>query len=116
MESGFDQQDKKFDELMEKKRETTKRSESLGQDARQPRLAMEADVTSDKKTRNRMEDDAPGRMISGDNSSVEVDLDPICLTSFGDDSTRPPTGSCSRDDAMVDKKAAAPKSCLSPWR
>ena len=43
---------------MEKTRETRQRLAGLEQDARQPRLAMEADVASDKKTRKRTEDAA----------------------------------------------------------
>ena len=38
----------------------------------------------------------------------------MCLISFGDDSTRPPALPCSRDGALVDKGATAPKPCLSP--
>ena len=37
----------------------------------------------------------------------------MCLTSFGDDSTEPLALPC-RDDAMVNKGAAALKPCLSP--
>ena len=43
-----------------------------------------------------------------------VDPDPMCTTSFGDDCTGPPALSCSREEALVDKGAATPKSCLSP--
>ena len=50
-----------FDEFTDKMRETRQRSASLEQN-----LAMEADVTSDTKIRNRI-------VISGDNSSAEVD-------------------------------------------
>ena len=52
--------------------------------------------------------------MSGDNSSAEVDPDPICLASFGEDKTGPPVHPCTRDDALVDNGAAAPKPCLSP--
>ena len=83
-----------FDELTENMPETRQRSASLEQDARQPRLAMEADVPTDTKTRKHMEDISAEGVISGDNSSVEVDPDPICLTSFGDDSTGPPALPC----------------------
>ena len=38
----------------------------------------------------------------------------MCLTSFGDDSTEPPAFPCCRDDVMVDKGAAAPRSYLLP--
>ena len=40
---------------MEKTREPIQRSASLEQNARQPRLAMEANVTKDIKTRKRTE-------------------------------------------------------------
>ncbi|CAM9124457.1 unnamed protein product, partial [Ascophyllum nodosum] len=46
---------RKMDELAEEMRATNKRLASLEQDARQPRLAMEADVPADKKTRKRTE-------------------------------------------------------------
>ena len=75
---------------------------------------MEADVKSDTETRKRMEDFAAERVISGDNSSAQVDTDPMCLTSFGDDSTRTPAQPCKKNDALVDNGAAAPKPCLSP--
>ena len=69
-------------------REIRQRPTSLEHDyARQPRLATEAEVPADKKTRKRMEDVAAERVISGDNSSAEVGPDPMCLTSFVDDST-----------------------------
>ena len=96
-------------------RRADQRTASLEQNARQPRLAMEADVTIDAKTRKRTEGAAAAeRVISGDNSSAQVDTYPIHLTSFGDDSTEAPALPCSRDDAQVDEGAAAPKPCLSP--
>ena len=100
---------------MKKTREPIQRSASLEQDAQQPRLAMEADITKDAKTRKRTEGAATAeRVISGYNSSTEVDPDPICPASFGDDSTGPPALPCSRDDALVDNGASVPKPCLSP--
>ena len=75
---------------------------------------METDVRTDTKTRKRMKDVAAERVTSGDNSSAQVNPDPMCLTSFGGDSTESPALPCSRDDAVVDNGAAAPKSCLSP--
>ena len=115
MESLFDQQDEKLDELMEETIEPRQRSASLEQDARQPCLGIEADVTSEKKTRNRTEGAAAAeRVISGDNSSPQVDTDPIRLTSFGDNFTGPRAFPCSRDDVVVDNGAAAPKPFLSP--
>ena len=74
---------------------------------------MEADIKPDTKTRKRMENVAADRVMSGDSSSAQVDPDPMCLTSFGDDSTGPPALPCSRDDILVDKGAAVPKPCLS---
>ena len=52
--------------------------------------------------------------MNGDNSSAEVDPDPICLASFGEDYTGPPAHTCTRDDALADNGTAAPKPCLSP--
>ena len=106
--------DKAFDEPTEKTRGTRQRSAGLEQDARQPRLAMEVGVTSNKKTRTRIENVAADRVKSGDNSSAQIDPDTMCLASFGDDSTGPPALPCFRNDALVDKGAVAPKPCLSP--
>ena len=62
-----------------------------------------------------MEDIAAERVISGDNLlPSQVDTDPICLTTFGDDSTESPALPRTRDHALVDNGAAAPKPCLSP--
>ena len=59
-----------LDELMEKTRETRQCSAGLEHEARQPRLATEADAPTDTKTRKRVEDvAAEERVISGDNSS-----------------------------------------------
>ena len=107
--------DKAFDELTEITRRANQRSASLEQDTRQARLAMEADVKKDTKTRKRMEGAAAAqRVISGDNSFAHVDTDPIRLTSFGDDFTGPPAFSSLRYDVLVDNSAVAPKPCQSP--
>ena len=76
---------------------TNQLSASLEQDARQLRLAMEADVTAVKKTRKRMESTTTADRAKhiGDSSSVsQVDPDQMCLTSFDDDSTRFPALPC----------------------
>ena len=86
----------------------------LEQEARPPRLAMEADVPIDINTRKLMEKVSTKRVISGDSSSVQVDTDPMCLISFGDDSIGPRALPSTRDGALVDNGAAAPKPCLSP--
>ena len=110
----FDQQNKKLDELMDKTRETRQCLAGLEQDVRQPRLTMEADVISDKKTRKRTEDARTDGVVSGDKSSAQVDHYPMSLTGFGDNFTEPPVLFYCRDDALVDKGAAALKPCLSP--
>ena len=85
------------------------------QDARQPCLAIEADVPSDTKTHKRMEDAiAVQAKHEGSCSASQVDPNPMCLTNYGDDFTRSPTLPCSRNNALVDNGVATPKSCLSP--
>ena len=74
---------------------------------------MAADLTPDTNTRKRTEDAAEDRAKHGNKSSfAQVDHVPMCLTSFGDDSTEPPTLPL-RDDALVNKGAVAPKPCRS---
>ena len=76
---------------------------------------MKADVTTDSKTRKGTKGVAAAeRLISGYNSSAQIDTDPIRLTSFDDDSIGSPALPCSRNDALVDEGSAAPKPCLSP--
>ena len=79
------------------------------------RLAMKADVTADKNTRKRTEIATTANRVKhfGDSSSAQVDPNPMCLTSFGDDSTKP-LALRRKEDALVDKGAAAPKPFLSP--
>ena len=109
---NFDQQEKKlygFMEIMDQ------HVASLEQDARQPRLAMEADGPADTKSCERTKGAAKAvQAMHGDSCSANrVDPDPMCSTSFDDDCTGPPALPCSREDALVDNGAAAPKSCLS---
>ena len=88
---------------------------SLEQDARELRLATEADVPTYTWTRKRAEDAASYKAKHGNNCSAKkVDPDLVCLTSFGDDSTESPALPPCRDDAIVDKGATASKPCLSP--
>ena len=105
-----------IDELANEMRATKQRLIGLEHDARQPRLTMEADVPSDSKTCERVEGTAAAVQAEhGDSCSAnQVNPDLMCLISFSDDSTRPPTLLCSRDDALVGNGAAAPKSYLSP--
>ena len=91
---------------------------SLEQDARQPRLAKEADAKAAKTTCKRTEGAAAAVQAKhGDSCSAKrIQADPkrSINTSFGDDFAGPPTLPCSRDDALVGNGAVAPKSCLSP--
>ena len=107
--------DKAFDKPTKMTRRENQRLSGLEQETRRPYLATEADAPTDTKTRKRMEGAAAAeRVTSGDNSSAQVDIHPIRLTSFGDDFIGPPALPCSRDDALVDNGAATPKPCLSP--
>ena len=73
-------------------------------------------MPSDTKTRERTEGAAAAVQAKhGDTCFANrVDPDPMCLTSFGDDSTGLPALPCSKNDALVGNGAAAPKSCISP--
>ena len=95
-------------------RATEQRSASLEQDARQPRLTMEADGTADKKTRKRTEGaTAAVQAKHGDSSSAKrVQADPTSSTRFGMKAECPALPRW--DDILVDKGAAVLKPCLSP--
>ena len=111
----FDKSDRELDEVADEMRATKKGLAGLEQDARQPRLAMEADVPSDTKTHTRMEDAVAVQARYGNSCSAnQIDPDPTCLISFGDDSTGPPAFPCTRDDALIDNGATASKPCLPP--
>ena len=116
LENLFDRSDKKLDERAQEMSVMDQRASSLKQDARQPRLAIGADGQADTNTRERTEGAATTvQAMHGDRCFANrVDPDRMCSTSFGGDSTGPPTLPCSGDDALVGKGAAAPKSCLSP--
>ena len=115
MRTYYDQQDGKLDELIEMAKETKQRLAGLEHYARQPRLAMEADVTSDKKTRKRTEDAAADRAKHGDSCSTKsVDAGLTSATSFG--MAAEPPALPFRDDALVDTKALPRQSRVSyPW-
>ena len=92
MKSHFGQREKNLDKLLEEMRETKQRVASLEHDARQRRLAIEADVPADDKTRERTEGAAKAvQAMHGDSFSANrVDPDSESHTSFGGDSTGPP--------------------------
>ena len=104
---------KAFGEFKGDLRRIDRRLASLEQDARQPRLAMEADVPPDKKTREHMEGAATAVQAKhgGSYSVKRVRIGPIRSTSFGV-KAEPPTLPC-RDGALFEKGAAVLKSCLS---
>ena len=83
----------------------------LEHDARQPRLAIEADGQANMKTRERTEGAAKSvQAMHGDSFFARrVDPDPMCSTSFDGDCTGPPAPPCSEENALVDNRAAAPK-------
>ena len=103
-----------MDELAREMRATDQRLVSLEQDARQPHLAMEADVSADTKTRERTEDAAKAvQAMHGDRYSANrVDPNLICSAIFSV-KAEPPALPC-RHDVLAENGAAAPKSCLSP--
>ena len=61
----FDKPEGKLDELMEEMRAVKQRLAGLEQEARQPRLATEADIPVEIKTRKRMEEVSAERVIVG---------------------------------------------------
>ena len=113
IKSPFDQEEKKSNEFIEM-RATEQHSASLEQDARHPRLAKVANVPSDTRTRERTEGAATAvqAMHGYSFSANRVQAGSTCSTSFGI-KTEPPALPC-RDDVLVEKGAAVPKSCLSP--
>ena len=120
-ESLLDKMDvlsRKMDEISEYRisRSMGERLTRLERDARQPRLAMEADGLANTKTRKRTEGAATAvQAMHGDSCSANrLDPNPMCSTSFGDDCTGPPAPPCSGENALVDNGATAPKLCLPP--
>ena len=87
---------------MENLKRANQRVVSHEQDARQPRLAMEADVKADKKTRERTEGAATAvQAMHGDRFSANrVQAGPTCSTSFGVKAESPALP-C-RDDVLVE--------------
>ena len=96
-------------------RGTERRSASLEQDARQPYLAKEADVTEDKKTREHIEGAATAVQAKYGNrcSAKRIQAGPTSSTSFG--TKAEPPALHRRDDISVDIGAAASKPRLAPF-
>ena len=112
IDSRFDQQEKKLDEIMKMTRGKSQREASLEHDVRQPRLAMEADGPAVTKTHERTEGAATAlQAMHGDSCTAQDIQDgPKTSTSFGV-KAEPPDLSC-REDVLVENGAASPKSCL----
>ena len=112
MKINLDSMSENIDRIL---RATDQRSAGADHDAQQPRFATMADVPTDTKNRKRTEDAVVDQAKHVDSCSAKrVDAGPpMCLTSFGDDSTDPLALPCCRHNALVDKGAAAPKPCLS---
>ena len=74
-------------EIIEDLRGVNQRVARLEQDARQPRLAMEADGSADTKTRELTEGAATAvQAMHGDSFTANrIGPDPMCSTSLGDD-------------------------------
>ena len=105
---------RRMDEILEGWRSIEQRVSSLEQDARQPRLAMEADGPANTKTRERTEGATTAvQAMRGDGCSADrIDPDPMCSTSSGDDCTGPSAPPCLGENALVDNRTAAPISCF----
>ena len=109
-----DRWNKKLDEITDKMRKMDQHVTSLEHEARQPRLAMEADGPADTtKTRERTEGAATAvQAMRGDGFSPRrVEPGPNTnSTSFGV-KAEPPAPPC-RDDVAVEGGAAVSESCL----
>ena len=107
--------DRKTHKLTENLKSMNQRVGRLQQDARQPRLAMEADGQVDNTTRERTERAATAvEAMHGDSCSANrAGPGPKTTSiSFGV-KAKPPALPCT-DDVLVENGAAAPKSCLLP--
>ena len=105
--------DKIMNELSDGMRRLDQRLAIIEQNVRQPRLAMEADVSADEKTRERTEGAATAvQAMHGDSFTAKrIRAGPTTTTSFGV-KAEPPALPC-RDD-LVKNDAATPTSCLLP--
>ena len=100
--------------MFAERKEKITRLAGLQHQAQQPRLAIEADVKTDMKTRKRAEGAAESKLRHGDTFSPLVDDGPTNLTSFG--KIAKPLSASKRyiGDALVNEGAEAPKPYLRP--
>ena len=113
MNSYFDRWKRKLDVISDEMRSMDQHVTSLEQDARQPRLAIEADGQANTKTRECTEGATTAvQAMHGDSfSACRVDPGPMTnWTSFS--MMAEPLALPCRDDVVVESGDAAPKSCL----
>ena len=113
MKGHFEQLEKTFVEIKELVRLLEQQLISQEQDARQPRLATEADGPAKTKARERTEGAATSVQAMRGDSFTVCRIDPVPntnSTSFGM-IAEPPALPC-RDDVVVESGDAAPESCL----
>ena len=114
IKSPFEQQEKTLGKLMKDiTRLFDQHVASLEQDARQPRLATEADGPANTKTRERSEGSATAvQAMHGDSCTAQrvQDGPKTNSTCFG--VMAEPSDLPLRDDILVENGAASPKSCL----
>ena len=105
---------RKMDDISEEMGGTSQRLARLEHDARQPRLAVEADGQPDTETRERKKGAATAvQAMHGNSCSVNrVDPGPKTTSASFGVKADPPALFC-RNDVLVDNGAAAPKSGLS---
>ena len=100
-----------MDELV-RERSIDQRLARLEHDARQPRLAMEADGPANTTTRERMEGTATAvQAMHGDSCTTQKVQDGSKTSINFGVKAKPPDLPC-REDILVEDGAAAPKSCL----
>ena len=113
VESCFDRWDRKLDEMAKYWRNMDQCVASLEHDARQPRLAMEADRQANTKTRERTEGAAKAvQAMHGDSFPARrVDPGPKTNSTSFDVIAEAPAFP-GRYDVVIENGAGAPKSCL----
>ena len=114
MEVAFDRWDKNLDEISDKMRKMDEHVTRLEHSARQPRVAMEADGSSNTKTQERTEVAAKAvQAVRRDSCTAEqmVQDGPQTSITFGGEA-EPPDVPC-WEDVLVEEGATSPESCLS---
>ena len=118
LDKHFDRKTCHFTQRFEESLEKNKNDHHLAglqHQAQQPRLATEADVKPNTKTRERTEGGEADGENYGDNLSARVDDDPTGLTSFGNiaEAVAPEK---SIGDTLVNEGAKRQRRVSYPWR